>query len=395
MLATSFYKVVSERGLWDDELVKEGNMLWEGIGGIGSGFGAPVIAGTERGKEEAMIRWLMAAEMGIETAQNNVAFVLDQDKTSLRSSQYNTVKAVLNGPKSASLPGVGNSTYLSPRVALTHWTRSAAQRNVDALVKIGDYHYYGIGLENSAADETEQERNGRMEKAAGYYQTAVDTQMSALAMWNLGWMYENGIGVPQDFHLAKRYYDMSHETNKEAYLPVLLSLIKLHMRSVWHTLTGGSQKEKTLLLWGDDHDGDGWYIGKSKAEMKKRLREQARENAAGGEDDADAIDLVEYARRKKDEEAADDGYEDDYGPEDYFDAATRRGRGEDDEDEFSDTMLLVTLCVLVGGLLWIRGRWVEQNRVRQQGEQQEQGNDAAPPPPPPPNPANDVMGIFG
>ena len=76
------------------------------------------------------------------------------------------------------------------RLALTQWIRSAAQRNVDALVKVGDYYYHGLGV----PDEPE---SVRWEKAAGYYQSAADTQMSALAMWNLGWMYENGIGVPQ------------------------------------------------------------------------------------------------------------------------------------------------------------------------------------------------------
>ena len=75
-------------------------------------------------------------------------------------------------------------------MALTQWIRSAAQRNVDALVKVGDYYYHGLGV----PDEPE---SVRWEKAAGYYQSAADTQMSALAMWNLGWMYENGIGVPQ------------------------------------------------------------------------------------------------------------------------------------------------------------------------------------------------------
>ena len=76
------------------------------------------------------------------------------------------------------------------RLALTQWIRSAAQRNVDALVKVGDYYYHGLGV----PDEPEPVR---WEKAAGYYQSAADTQMSALAMWNLGWMYENGVGVPQ------------------------------------------------------------------------------------------------------------------------------------------------------------------------------------------------------
>ena len=76
------------------------------------------------------------------------------------------------------------------KLALTQWTRSAAQNNIDALVKVGDYYYHGLGV----PDEPE---NVRWEKAAGYYRSAADTQVSALAMWNLGWMYEHGYGVVQ------------------------------------------------------------------------------------------------------------------------------------------------------------------------------------------------------
>jgi SEL1 protein len=76
------------------------------------------------------------------------------------------------------------------RLALTQWTRSAAQNNVDALVKVGDYYYHGLGV-------PEEPEHVRWEKAAGYYRSAADTQISALAMWNLGWMYEHGYGVPQ------------------------------------------------------------------------------------------------------------------------------------------------------------------------------------------------------
>ena len=133
------------------------------------------------------------------------------------------------------------------RLALTQWTRSAAQRNVDALVKVGDYYYYGLGVPN-------EDENVRYEKAAGYYQSAADTQMSALAMWNLGWMYENGMGVPRDFHLAKRHYDSALETNSEAYLPVTIALIKLHLKSIWYTLLGGADN---VNLWQTpDEDGE-------------------------------------------------------------------------------------------------------------------------------------------
>lgn len=156
------------------------------------------------------------------------------------------------------------------RLALTQWTRAAAQRNIDALVKVGDYYYYGLGV----SDEPEQ---SRLEKAARYYQSASDTQISALAMWNLGWMYENGVGVPQvfiftghsrpcsssfycqDFHLAKRHYDLALETNSEAYLPVVLSLVKLYARSIWHTLMGG---RGGLNIWSPDEDEIGMFVSR-------------------------------------------------------------------------------------------------------------------------------------
>ena len=74
------------------------------------------------------------------------------------------------------------------QLALLHWTRSAGQGDVDAMVKLGDYHYHGLGVNEPSVL--------LKEKAAGYYQSAIETH-SALAMWNIGWMYENGIGVPQ------------------------------------------------------------------------------------------------------------------------------------------------------------------------------------------------------
>ena len=132
------------------------------------------------------------------------------------------------------------------RLALTQWIRSAAQRNIDALVKVGDYYYHGLGL-------SDQDPAVRYEKAAGYYQSAADTGMSALAMWNLGWMYEHGMGVPQDFHMAKRHYDLALDTNTEAYIPAILSLAKLSAKSLWHMLLGGPDH---LNLWNFDEEGE-------------------------------------------------------------------------------------------------------------------------------------------
>jgi SEL1 protein len=60
-MAVSFHKLVAERGVWEDGLLRDADIAWS--------------SGTNRGKEMAM--WI-AAERGSEIAQNNLAFVLDQ-----------------------------------------------------------------------------------------------------------------------------------------------------------------------------------------------------------------------------------------------------------------------------------------------------------------------------
>ncbi|KIJ65896.1 hypothetical protein HYDPIDRAFT_27117 [Hydnomerulius pinastri MD-312] len=363
--AVSFYKLVSERGVWDDDLVDDAEFAWN--------------SGTERGKEMAILMWWIAAERGSEIAQNNLAYVLDQDRSVLRLTRFSPIEA-------------SNDTA---RLALTQWTRSASQRNVDALVKVGDYYYHGLGV-------PDEPQSLRWEKAAKYYQSAADTQLSALAMWNLGWMYENGVGVPQDYHLAKRHYDQALETNSEAYLPVLLSLVKLYARSLWHTLQGG---QNGLDLWNYDEDKlsvseranlkreidsaaqadsessegeygtsqeeiseefeeDGpWYIGKAKEEFHRRRRGEAARRVE--EED----DPVQWARDRRNAENERDS---DFGPEDYFDAALRGGHRGDEEDEFAETMLLVALCLAVGVLIYIRTRLVHRARRNHDEQQPEQ-----------------------
>ncbi|KAF8653295.1 hypothetical protein AX16_003996 [Volvariella volvacea WC 439] len=375
-MAVSFHKHVAERGRWDEDLLREADIAWN--------------MGTDQGKEIAMLKWWIAAERGHEIAQNNLAFLLDQDKSILRLTRFSPI----------------NPSNDTARLSLTQWTRAAAQRNIDALVKVGDYYYHGLGV---SPDEPE---TARYEKAAKYYQSAADTQVSALAMWNLGWMYENGIGVPQDFHLAKRHYDLALETNSEAYVPVLLSLAKLYVRSAWHTLMGG---EGGLSLWAydeepelememadprdqdtkqvegikdpvinddryDDDDGQ-WYFGKARDEYTRK-----RQDGQGSSEHDD--DPVQWARNRRNAEHDRDS---DFGPEDYFEGALRGGhRGEEDVDEFQETMLLVLICALISVLLYVRTRIVDRMRrdnqreaqqgQQQQQQQQERGNGLFPPP---------------
>nr|AAB52516.1 sel-1-like protein [Homo sapiens] len=47
------------------------------------------------------------------------------------------------------------------------------------------------------------------ETAFIHYRLASEQQHSAQAMFNLGYMHEKGLGIKQDIHLAKRFYDMA------------------------------------------------------------------------------------------------------------------------------------------------------------------------------------------
>jgi hypothetical protein len=50
----------------------------------------------------------------------------------------------------------------------------------------------------------------------------------------LGYMYEFGLGVDRDLHLAKRYYDRAYEYEPKAYLPSTLASLKVLLKIAWN-----------------------------------------------------------------------------------------------------------------------------------------------------------------
>lgn len=59
---------------------------------------------------------------------------------------------------------------------------------------MGDYYYAGLGSDEPL-----------LEKAAACYQSAAGSHISAMAMWNLGWMHETGKGVAQVRHFPNLF----------------------------------------------------------------------------------------------------------------------------------------------------------------------------------------------
>ncbi|KAF9431597.1 ERAD-associated protein [Entomortierella beljakovae] len=244
--AARYFKYVAERGDWEDSLFSDSFEAFE-MGDI----------------EYAAIGYLQAAERGFEVGQSNFAWILDKELptshylTSLTSHSRTAIEAISESP----LVNLGTPSRLL-EMALVYWTRSANLGDVDARVKMGDYYFSGIGTEID------------YKKATACYQIAAEVEQSAMAMWNLGWMYENGIGVAKDFHLAKRWYDRSLVTNPGAFLPVSLSLLKLNTRYIWSYLTGGETSSEA---------GSFWSIGDKVGSMDSSLDSNGKSGSEGGE----------------------------------------------------------------------------------------------------------------
>ncbi|CAN6671714.1 hypothetical protein TRVA0_045S00232 [Trichomonascus vanleenenianus] len=147
--------------------------------------------------DSALLGYLIGAEQGYAAGQMNVAFILDDHSGYISLLPYE---------------GTNDTLYS----ALVYYTRAARQGNADARIKMGDIYYYGRGV------------NVSYEQAAQCYTNIADRmQGMGLALFNMGYMYEHGIGVSKDVHLAKRYYDLAVESTPDASLAAKLALLRL------------------------------------------------------------------------------------------------------------------------------------------------------------------------
>ena len=81
------------------------------------------------------------------------------------------------------------------------------------------------------ADEKEEDDN-HMAIAAQYYRKAAEEHKSSRANFNLGFMHEWGLGLKQDFPLAKRHYDLASEDNTNMAAAIALHAMNVHQKMV-------------------------------------------------------------------------------------------------------------------------------------------------------------------
>lgn len=98
----------------------------------------------------------------------------------------------------------------------------------DSKTKENDPQSTGVAIDASLESD--------LEMAAYYYRMATETEGKARAHFNLGFLYEWGLGLKQDFPLAKRHYDLAVSSSSsatgghgEAELPVAIALWGMHI----------------------------------------------------------------------------------------------------------------------------------------------------------------------
>ena len=151
--------------------------------------------------EGALWAYAMAAEQGFEMAQANAGYLLYQSTYKVEDPPRVTPERKL--------------------MAISYYTRASKQDNPDSGVMAGDIYY----------------NMGNYKKAFFFYQSSA-LKYSPQAIWNLGYMYEYGLGVERDFEMARKYYDQALEVSSRLQLAVKLNILKLNIKSLLLRLIG-------------------------------------------------------------------------------------------------------------------------------------------------------------
>lgn len=207
--------------------------------------------------EGALVNYLMAAEMGHKTSQVNAAFLLDRgvclhlSEQQCRNASLRLWKAAAQSGDAEAALRVGDFYFFGSKRKTT-WLDVILFPEVHLVpalftllkvIKVYVSHQLGIDLHAEqnpgvcveAEDEVcldrdtsvEEKSDADLDKAAQYYRLASQEHKSPRANFNLGYMHQWGLGLSQDFPLAKRHYDLAGSA-KQATLASQLALVAMN-----------------------------------------------------------------------------------------------------------------------------------------------------------------------
>lgn len=235
-IAVNLLKKVCERGEWVSSKLVD------------------AYAFGEKQPDRAALLFLKLAEAGHEVAQMNVAHLLDSSQT-----------ALLYPGKVSPDQGLSEESRAHGRIiAQRFYELSAEQGSASSELRLGDYAYYGWGVSTSFGDDgveesapssvgeedaslpavfTTNEPELRIRSQVVDYEASIaryrkTAEMTVTGEWmqafvargsfNLAFMYQFGLGVAQDLHLAKRHYHRCREVDPGGvHVPITMVLVVL------------------------------------------------------------------------------------------------------------------------------------------------------------------------
>eukprot|EP00750_Incisomonas_marina_P020508 INCI4043.5.p1 GENE.INCI4043.5~~INCI4043.5.p1 ORF type:complete len:1665 (+),score=285.90 INCI4043.5:31-4995(+) len=155
--------------------------------------------------DAAALLYLEAADAGYEVGQNNAAFLFDRYLDPVRATTIGSV----------SVGAIAKNLYLE----------SAGQGSVEAMLRLGDFYFYGMG--GCSVDYPTAFLWYSKAKSAG----------DAQATFNVGYMLEVGLGCTLNVTAARVEYTRSlemlqvdSESNFLQHIPVLVTIGRLNLR---------------------------------------------------------------------------------------------------------------------------------------------------------------------
>jgi len=229
--------------------------------------------------EGALVNYLMAAETGHKISQVNAAFLLDRgvclhlSEEQCRGASLRLWKAAAQSGDAEAAIRVGDFYFygstrrttwvdvvLFPEVHLVPATMKlfrSLQKYVTSMFtdnndeSSSSYEEEEVCKEKAEdgvclttveeEDSDEDSYSTDLEKAAEYYRLASQQHKSPRANFNLGYMHQWGLGLTQDFPLAKRHYDLAGSA-KQATFAAQLALLTMGLHEQFLSL-------KSLVTW--------------------------------------------------------------------------------------------------------------------------------------------------
>lgn len=256
-LAVELLKKVCERGPWVTDQLHQTYDL------------------QEKNPDAAAFLMLHLAETGHEVAQMNLAHLLDSEATHIFRDHSNT-------DDSAEIRKRDNKIY-----AQRFYEMSADLGSASSELRLGDYAYYGWGIEvtddpsSEIPLETEsgvdpdwtdtylmeekrqlskrslfREQRVSYDDALAHYRKTADMRITgewmqtfvSRAAFNLGYMHQFGIGISQDLISAKRHYQKCLEVDPNMDpMPITIMLGIINWQAYFYDLPPLDEMQKRIL----------------------------------------------------------------------------------------------------------------------------------------------------